>query len=101
MSLISWGSQVKGPSCPLCKAPCDFITRQEVSSSGKLDETVVVVGKKEIGSSTRSQRTIVLVSLVSEKMRLSDNGYCFHAESSLLVLFFPAYIRYVNWLHLY
>lgn len=64
-SLINRGLQVKGPSCPLCKASCDFITRQEVDSSGKLDETVVVVGKKEIGSSSASQRTVVLVSLVS------------------------------------
>lgn len=50
----------KGPSCPLCKASIDFITRREVDSSGKLDETVVVVGKKEMGSSSGSQRTIVV-----------------------------------------
>ncbi|KAG0568708.1 hypothetical protein KC19_6G040100 [Ceratodon purpureus] len=62
--IFTWTIQEgKGPGCPLCplcKASFDFITRHEVSSSGKLDETVVVVGKKESGSSTRTQRTVVL-----------------------------------------
>lgn len=67
-----------------------------MSSSGKLDETVVVVGKKEMGSSTRSERTVVLVSLVSEKMRLSHTGCCFYGGFSLLILSFAAYMRFVT-----
>jgi hypothetical protein len=78
MSLINRGWQVKEPSCPLCKASFDFITRQDVSLSGKLDESVVVVGKKATESSTRSQRSAMLVSLVSDKMRLPDKGLLFY-----------------------
>lgn len=59
--IFTWTVQaVKGPNCPLCKAPCDFITKQELSSLGEIEETVVVVGNREKGLSTRTSRTVVL-----------------------------------------
>ena len=61
--LTCWHWQKNESTCPLCKAPFDIITKQELDAEGNIKETLVAIGKKARPLAPSSSRSIGLVSL--------------------------------------